>query len=338
MPRVDVTERLQRGDVLLMDGGTGSELQRRGVDVLRGASAAAGLQAWSATANIEAAEVVQQVHQDYLRVGADILISNNFWTSPTRMEPIGLANEWRTYALAAADNALTARDARNLEAYVFGGIAPPTLQKLTDGRDDPDVVVMGEEAYRKEFAEHADLLAEAGVDAMLPEYVGRIADCVMAVEACSGHGVPVFLGVRHIGEDGAMQYGERLEDLVTALEGSEVAGILLMCTAPEGISAGLTILRGNYDGPIGGYAKHRVQPDGTCRPRAADTDQSEAQRGRGYTADSWLLSGQDGRVRGRVEEHRSADHRRLLRYWTGTYTGDELCSQELNAVSETEEQ
>ena len=266
MPRVDVTERLQRGDLLLMDGGTGSELQRRGVDVLRGASAAAGLQAWSATANIEAAEVVQQVHQDYLRVGADILISNNFWTSPTRMEPIGLANEWRTYALAAADNALTARDARNLEAYVFGGIAPPTLQKLTDGRDDPDVVVMGEEAYRKEFAEHADLLAEAGVDAMLPEYVGRIADCVMAVEACSGHGVPVFLGVRHIGEDGAMQYGERLEDLVTALEGSEVAGILLMCTAPEGISAGLTILRSNYDGPIGGYANIGYNPMGPVDP------------------------------------------------------------------------
>lgn len=45
---------------------------------------------WSATANIEFADVVRQVHQDYLRVGADIITSNNFWTAPTRLERCGL--------------------------------------------------------------------------------------------------------------------------------------------------------------------------------------------------------------------------------------------------------
>ena len=73
MPKHTITERLRKGEALLLDGGTGSELQRRGVDVLRGATDR--LQAWSATANIESADVVQQVHQDYLRVGADIIIS-----------------------------------------------------------------------------------------------------------------------------------------------------------------------------------------------------------------------------------------------------------------------
>jgi len=266
MPRTHVTERLRQGDVLLMDGGTGSELQRRGVNVLKGASAAAGLRAWSATANVEAADVVQQVHRDYLRVGADIIISNNFWTSPTRMEPIGLDREWRMYAQASADNALAARDAGNPEAYVFGGMAPPTLQKLTEGRDDPDVVVMGEEAYRREFAEHAELLAGAGVDALLPEYVGRIADCVAAVEACSAFGLPVFLGIRHIGEDGAMQYGESLVDLVAALNGSQVSGILLMCSTPEGITAGLTILNDHFGGPFGGYPNIGYNPTGPVDP------------------------------------------------------------------------
>ena len=83
-------DRLSAGEHLLLDGGTGSELQRRGVNVLHGVSAESGLQAWSAVANKEAPDVVLQVHQDYLRVGADIIISNNFWTSPTRLAPIGL--------------------------------------------------------------------------------------------------------------------------------------------------------------------------------------------------------------------------------------------------------
>ena len=72
------------GEILLLDGGTGSELQRRGVNVLKDATDK--LEAWSATANIDNPDVVQQVHQDYLRVGADIITSNNFWTTPTAME------------------------------------------------------------------------------------------------------------------------------------------------------------------------------------------------------------------------------------------------------------
>ena len=96
MPTRTITSRLEAGEILLMDGGTGSELQARGADVLVGATQDTGLQAWSATANVDNADVVQQVHQDYLRVGADILISNNFWTCPSRMGPIGLGDEWKS--------------------------------------------------------------------------------------------------------------------------------------------------------------------------------------------------------------------------------------------------
>ena len=96
MPAQGILRRLKRGECLLLDGGTGSELQRRGVDVLTGVSAESGLQAWSALANIGAAEVVQQVHQDYLRVGADIIISNNFWATPHRLNSIELSPTPRT--------------------------------------------------------------------------------------------------------------------------------------------------------------------------------------------------------------------------------------------------
>ena len=51
-----------------------------------------------------------------------------------------------------------------------------------------------------------------------------------------------------------MQYGESLEDLGRALAGHPIDAILLMCSQPEGISAGLPILRQGFSGPIGGYA------------------------------------------------------------------------------------
>ena len=57
MPSRKITDRLAAGETLLLDGGTGSELQRRGADVLKGTTDRLG--AWSATANIEFGDVVR---------------------------------------------------------------------------------------------------------------------------------------------------------------------------------------------------------------------------------------------------------------------------------------
>ena len=276
MPSRKITDRLAAGEALLLDGGTGSELHRRGVDVLKGG--AERMEAWSATANIEFADVVRQVHQDYLRVGADVITSNNFWTIPSRLRGIGLADRWEEYARAAGQNALTARDAGNRESYVAGGIAPPTLQSLSHEQaglesQRPDVEEMGEEAFRKEYADHARLLAELGVDVILAESVGYIADCVAAVDACADAGIPVFLGVRHILAEGKMQYGESLQKLAGALRGHPVDGVLLMCSNPGAISAGLPILADAFDGPVGAYPNLGYNPTGQMLNRPMLTNQ-----------------------------------------------------------------
>jgi homocysteine S-methyltransferase len=258
--RENIVERLAGGDVLLLDGGTGSELQRRGVEVLHGSGETRRLAAWSALANVEAADVVRQVHTDYLRVGADAIISNSFWTGPTRMASVGLADDWERYARAAGENAVAARDAANTDAYVLAGIAPPAISSVHGQQTQSDVIAMGATAFRKEYGDQARALASCGVDAILAEYVGCIDEAVASVAACSATGLPVLLGIRHIQEDGTMQYGERLEDLAAALRDSPVAGIMLMCTAPERISAGLPRLIDAYDGPVGAYPNIGYMP------------------------------------------------------------------------------
>jgi S-methylmethionine-dependent homocysteine/selenocysteine methylase len=241
-----------------MDGGTGSELQRRGVEVLLG-SKGDKLGPWSATANLDAADVVQQVHQDYLRVGADVIISNNFRTTRTRLAPVGLGDRWTEYARAAGENAVRARNAINPEAYVAGGMAAPGLGMLYD-RSGTDVEIMGDQEYRGEFAEHSRILAETGVDVMLPEFVNFIQDCVAAVDACAEAGRPVWLGVPRATTDGITKNGETMEELAKALRGHPIAAILLMCSSPEAISATLPRLRQAFDGPIGAYPNVGYNP------------------------------------------------------------------------------
>ena len=262
MTRRSIIERLDGGEVLLMDGGTGSELQRRGADVLKDTEDR--LKAWSATANIDYADVVRQVHSDYFRVGADIIISNNFWTTPTRLERIGERDNWRKYATAAIRNAVQARDAMDTGGYVAGGIAAPSLQGGLPPVHNPisDTEQLGVETYQKEWSDHAKLLADEGADVILPEYVGFIEDCVVAVDGCAEAGLPVMLGVRHVMDDGTMNYGEDLADLATALEGHPVDAVLIMCSNPENISKGLPILREAYEGPVGAYPNLGYNPTG----------------------------------------------------------------------------
>jgi homocysteine S-methyltransferase len=119
---------------------------------------------------------------------------------------------------------------------------------------------MGDAAYRQEFAEHSRLLADAGVDVMLPEFVNFIEDCVAAVDACAEAGRPVWLGVPWVTMDGVTKNGEMMEDLATALRGHPVAAVLLMCSRPEAISVTLPRLRQAFDGPIGAYPNVGYNP------------------------------------------------------------------------------
>ena len=234
MPSEAIDAKLRRGDRLLMDGGTGSEIQRRGIAITRGWDTAGDINSWSARALGEAPDVVREVHEDYLRAGADVIITNSFWANRTRMGMDGMADRSEEYTRLAGEIAVNARDAVNPDAYVAGGIAPPLNEAPQNG---------------PELAEQARVLADAGVDVMLAEYVGSVEDCVVAVEAVGSVGLPVFLGVKHVDT-----YLADPGSLVDALRGRRVDCILAMCSAPEYVTDRMPALRAAFDGPIGAYA------------------------------------------------------------------------------------
>ena len=273
MPSRSIVDRLNAGEKILMDGGTGSEVQRRGANVHVGATAETDLQCWSATSNVEFPDVVQQVHQDYIRCGAELILSNNFWTTRSRLARIGQEDRWADYARAGGENAVAARDRQNPEAYVAGAFAPPSMVRVS-GPGESDVELMGRDAFRAEVREQAAVLVDTGIDIIFPEFVGHIKDCVEMVDVCSEFDLPLFLSVRTIQADGSMANGESLADLGRALEGMKVDALMLMCCAPESITAGLPILRETYHGPVGGYANIGYNPMAPLGGRPAPPSQA----------------------------------------------------------------
>ncbi|MEX2649745.1 MAG: homocysteine S-methyltransferase family protein [Alphaproteobacteria bacterium] len=242
MARPDIRARLATGKPMVLDGAMGSELQRRGVWVSHGATEAK-LGAWSATAMRDAPEVVRAIHEDYFKVGADIATTNSFWTNSVKLGLVGLGDKAAEYTRLAGAIAVEARDRLRPEGYVAGGMAPPH-----GGRAPVDPVELP-----REFAMQARALKEAGVDLLLIEYIGYVDDIVAGIDAVAPTGLPVMIGVRHIKDDGTMQAGETFEQLVAALGPRTVDAILLMCSSPAAISAGLPKLSQAFAGPIGAY-------------------------------------------------------------------------------------
>jgi len=234
-----IVTRLAQGKKLLLDGGTGSELQRRGVNISKRA-ADGGLGAWSATANVDAPDVVRAVHGDYLRAGADIITTNSFWSNRTRLGRIGQADRMEEYTRISVELARDAIDAIGSDAYVAGSMAPP------EGRSKP----------------------EAGANLILLEYVSSIDEAKTLVNAAAETGLPVFLGLKHFDGAGTLRSKEGAVAAVEAVADLPVAAVLDMCSPPEEITAVLPQLRAAFKGPLGAYANIGYGQD----PKARDDD------------------------------------------------------------------
>jgi S-methylmethionine-dependent homocysteine/selenocysteine methylase len=257
--REALLERLERGDVLVVDGGIGSELHRRGTDLLRKRAADDTEQwfseAWSASANNDAPEVVGQVHADYLRVGADIILTNTFFTGPTRLSLIGADKDWQRYQDTAVEMALVTRDASNPDAYVFGTWSPPWMQDIkippTGAAIPSNTEFMGKDAFVSEMRAIGERMVDKGVDALQFEYIVHAEDVRSAVEAVGGLGVPLIIGLADVEADGNLRRGDTVALLEEPLAGGQVAGVVFMCTELEQCTPALRLLAEIYDGYTG---------------------------------------------------------------------------------------
>ncbi len=83
--RITWQKALDDGDILLIDGGMGTELQRRGVPMNK--------IAWSGAAVLTHPDVVRETHEDYIRAGAQVIITNTFGSTRQMLEPAGYGDQ-----------------------------------------------------------------------------------------------------------------------------------------------------------------------------------------------------------------------------------------------------
>jgi len=243
--------RLQSGGFVLLDGGTGSELEKRGASMHP--------EAWCGPATLEHADILEAVHRDYLAAGADVITANTYASSRLMLAAAGYGDRVAEINRAAVAAAQRAREASGRsDVLVAGSLSHMCPITADSDYPDPDRIPSADEMYGA-FHELATLLREAGCDLIMLEMMYNPDRIPLAFEAALATGLPVWAGfaVRR-GEQGEVLSFARdreipLADILSPLTHSRVPVAGLMHSPADVIADATAELRQHHRGWLMAY-------------------------------------------------------------------------------------
>ena len=193
--------------VLVCDGAMGTMLYAKGVFINRCFDAL----------NLTQPDVVSEVHQDYVRAGADVIETNTFGANRVKLRAFGLSDK---IADINREGARLARQAANGRAWVAGAIGPLGIRIEPWGKT-------GVEEAEGYFREQAQALVEGGVDLFILETfrdTNEVGAAIAAVRSVCN--LPIVAQMT-IEEDGNSLDGTPPEQFAPELErrGADVIGV-----------------------------------------------------------------------------------------------------------------
>jgi S-methylmethionine-dependent homocysteine/selenocysteine methylase len=235
---------LEADQIVLIDGAMGTELQRRGVPMDE--------IAWSGAAVLTHPDVVRETHEDYIRAGARVIITNTFGSTRQMLEPAGYGDQVEAVIRGAVELAMQARDnAAEQGVAVAGSIStePPGFDRKAFLSPEKEL-----EAYR----EAAGLLADAGVDLIALEMMVETEHASRALQAALETKLPVWLGVgcKKTQDGRIVSFDHPDLELATVLDALIPMGptmVNIMHSEIAAVPQAVELVRQRWPGPIGVY-------------------------------------------------------------------------------------
>jgi len=228
---VTLSDLLNDGKVHVLDGAMGTMLYSKGFL----------LNVCYDELNLKHPKLVQEVHEAYVRAGAEILETNTFGANPVKLKSFGLADETEQINQAAARLAHAAAAGR---ASVVGAIGPLGV------RIEPFGALARDEACAH-FSRQVKGLLAGGVDGFILETFSDVEELHAALRAVQSLSDLPVIAQMTIGDDGLTHYGTAPETFAQQLAewGADVIGV--NCSVgPAGVLEAVEKLVKATDRPI----------------------------------------------------------------------------------------
>ena len=205
----------------VLDGGMGQELLARGVKP--------NGTLWSANAllNDEYHELLADTHRDFIKAGAEIIVTTTFTTRRKRLKDNNVEDKFEYLNKKAGQIAL---DIKNEfpDIKVAGGLPPQNLTYEEDDRNEDEII--------HNFNEQARLL-DPYVDFFYFDVWSSIKEIKCGIKAIKEFNKPYLIGI-HISEGTKLPSGEKISDVKDIID-DQLLGVMLSCVSPENFEANL---------------------------------------------------------------------------------------------------
>ncbi len=235
-----------KSEVILLDGGMGQEIVNRGGKVAYGE--------WAVAALYENPAMVQAIHRDYIQAGADIITTNTYSATRTRLRHVAMEDRFEQLVQLAGQLAVQARETSAAGHVKIAACLPPLEASYVSQ------FALSFDEMTARYRELMDLL-DPYVDSYLGETLSTSQEARAVLKAAQGRDKPVWIAwtLQDHGSS-VLRGGETLQDALASLDSLPDA-VLINCCTPNSIDSALPDLRSSGL-PFGGYANGFVEiPD-----------------------------------------------------------------------------
>ena len=214
----------------ILDGAIGTEL------IVRGEKLPPHI--WSAKINQSNPRLLLNIHQEYIKAGADYIITNTFRTTSRAYKKTGLTNiEASKASKASMESAITiAKKAASPYQHVkiLGSIAPLEDCYLPE-------LFPGSRIAKNEYYTIANELKDGGVDGYILETMNNILEIQACLEIVQAFKLPIWISL-NLFDDYRIKSKETLENAIDMISDFDIDYILLNCNPLERTNQGMKIL------------------------------------------------------------------------------------------------
>ena len=203
--------------VRILDGGMGQHLLTKGL------KAKGSL--WSATALIHEKyhQLVVDAHLDFIKSGADVIVTNNFSARKIRMVQNKVEEHFNYANKKAGELALKAKEISKKNVLIAGSLPAQNDTYVLDQRD--------KKVIEKGFYDQAKLI-KPFVDFFYLDVLCGSKECEIALDIAKKLKLPVLVGL-HVKKNGKLPSGETISEVVEKCKDENWLGLIAACVSPE---------------------------------------------------------------------------------------------------------
>ncbi len=217
----------------ILDGGMGQELLARGMEP--------NGTLWSANAilNDKYHKLLLDTHLDFIKAGAEVIVTTTFTTRKTRLKDNQIENKFEYLNKKAGEIAQKAKKIYP-NVLIAGGLPPQFLTYEADTRSEDEI--------KSDFYDQAKIL-NPYIDFFYFDVLSSVREFRIAMQSIEEFDKPYLIGA-HISEGTKLPSGEKISEIINKINHKKLLGIILSCISPENYELNLKEIK-NLGVPFG---------------------------------------------------------------------------------------